>query len=148
MQTLVDTWLESEQQANDFSNYMQFLRMGNMGSNEQFMKYATTAAYCATKSQGNHGSTTLSRLIYRENLETYLPQYGIDEAWYKAQMVSILSDESIDSNLSVLRQMHFLYKNKAKQEQLYIIEDADYFRARSQSRTWQESWLTYYECCW
>lgn len=122
---LVDTWLISDQQANDFSNYMQFLRMGNMGSKEMFMKYATTAAYCATKSQGNHGSTTLSRLIYRENLESCISKYGLDVNLYKTQMISILSDASIDSNLSVLRQMHFLYKNKAKQEQLYIVEDAD-----------------------
>lgn len=122
---LVDTWLSSEQQANDFSNYMQFLRMGDMGSNEMFMKYATSAAYCATKSQGNHGSTTLSRLMYRENLESCISKYGLDVDSYKEQMISILSDASIDSNLSVLRQMHFLYKNKAKQEQLYIIEDAD-----------------------
>lgn len=125
MRTLIDTWLESEQQANDFSNYMQFLRMGNMESKEMFMKYATTAAYYVSKSQGNHGSTTLNRLIYRENLEIYLPKYGVDEALYKARMISILSDEAIDSNLSVLRQMHCLYKNKAKQEQLYIIKDAD-----------------------
>lgn len=125
MRALIDEWLKDEQQAKDFSNYMQFLRMDGFDSKDMFMKYATAAAYMATKSQGNHGSIILGRLLYAENLERCVKKYALDIEGYKKELLEILSDTSIDPLLSDLRMRHYLYKNKAKQEPLYILGDTD-----------------------
>lgn len=125
MRTLVDVWLENEQQANDFSDYLLSRPMNGFESIERFMKFVTAATYFATKSKGNHGSTVLSRLLFAENVEGFVKKYALDIETYKAHILKILSDDTIDPVLSVLRQYHYFYKEKAKKEEGYILSDSD-----------------------
>ena len=125
MRSLIDTWLKNDQQANDFSNYMQFLNMANLGSKEMFMRYASAAAYFVTKSKGRHGNIIVSRLLYKENIDACVQKYALDVDVYKSHMINMLSDVLIDPHLSILRQLHYTYQNNAKDEQTFIIKDAD-----------------------
>jgi hypothetical protein len=121
----VDAWLDTPQETEDFVNYLQFLRFSEFGAYEMFDKYAATVAYLVTRTKGEHGQTMLHRLLYLDNLKACEKKYHMSIDAHKLNMLRILTDVNVDSNLNAVRQLHYFYVNKAMEEDAYVLKDAD-----------------------
>jgi len=120
---IIDGWIVNGKKANDFIDYLNSLDMDNFVDGKFYMGYSEMVTYLACKLPETRAYWLFIRVIIIRNLEGYDKRYGLDFNSYKDSLLDII--KSYDDKLSLVRILHYNFKDSSLNENDTLIKDAD-----------------------
>ena len=120
---IIDGWIVNGKKANDFIDYLNSLDMDNFVDGKFYMGYSEMVTYLACKLPETRAYWLFIRVIIIRNLEGYDKRYGLDFNSYKDSLLDII--KSNDDKLSLVRILHYNFKDSSLNEDDTLIKDAD-----------------------
>ena len=119
----INEWFVDADKLGDFITYLDFSDMDKFKDGKFYMRYSELVTYLACKLPGTRAFLLFIRVIIVRNLEGYDKRYGLDFNSYKDSLLDII--KSYDDKLSLVRILHYNFKDSSLNENDTLIKDAD-----------------------
>lgn len=120
---IIDGWINNKNKANDFIDYLNSLDMDNFVDGTSYLTYSKMVTYLACKLPETGAYWLFIKVIFIRNLEGYDKRYRLDFNSYKDSLLDII--KSYDDKLSLVRILHYNFKDSSLNENDTLIKDAD-----------------------
>lgn len=118
----INNWMQDKNASNDFVKFLDSFDMDNFSNGSFFLRYAEMVAYTAVFAPDSRAYWLLRKLIFASNLDGYDKKYNLNIDEYKRSILNIISDDSYDIYLTVLRLIYISYKDGRNDEESDIMD--------------------------